>query len=248
MRTILTSSRRVAVTVIFLILCGMLATHSASAQRQRVSILGDSYSTFIGYIPAGNAIWYTGTTERTDVTSVRQTWWWEVISEGGYLLEKNDSFSGATVSYTGYNRADYSDRSFITRLPRVGSPDILLIFGCINDSWAGVPVGEFKYEDITRLDLYTYRPALARLLEEAQSRYPNVEIYYIIGEGLREDITDSTKEICDHFGIPYIHLHDIATQEGHPTIAGMDAIARQVLAVLQPESDEFVDGAGLAAR
>lgn len=219
-----------------LIICGLLITPiSASAQRQRVSILGDSYSTFIGYIPAGNAIWYTGTTERTDVTSVRQTWWWKVISEGGYLLEKNDSFSGATVSYTGYNRADYSDRSFITRLPRVGSPDILLIFGCINDSWAGVPVGEFKYEDITLADLYTYRPALAKLLDEAQSRYPNVEIYYIIGEGLREDITESTKEICDHYGIPYIHLHGIATQEGHPTVAGMDAIARQVLSVIKPE-------------
>lgn len=218
-----------------LIICGLLITSPAFAQRQRISILGDSYSTFAGYIPAGNAIWYTGTTERTDVTSVRQTWWWKVISEGGYLLEKNDSYSGATVSYTGYNQADYSDRSFITRLPRLGSPDILLIFGCINDSWAGVPVGEFKYEDITRADLYTYRPALARLLDEAQSRYPNVEIYYIIGEGLREDITSSTREICDHYGIPYVQLQGIAVQEGHPTVAGMDAIARQVLEMIRAE-------------
>ena len=219
-----------------LILCGLLATADALAggPRQRISILGDSYSTYIGYIPAGNAIWYTGTTERTDVTSVRQTWWWKVVKEGGYLLEQNDSYSGATVSYTGYNQADYRDRSFITRLPRLGSPDILLIFGCTNDSWAGVPVGEVKYEDITVADLYTYRPALATLLQEAQSRYPNVDIYYIIGEGLREDITTSTQEICDHYGVPYILLHDIAVQAGHPTVAGMQAIARQVLAVLQP--------------
>lgn len=220
-------------SILALAVGGLLVSANASAQqRQRVSILGDSYSTFIGYIPAGNAIWYTGTTERTDVTSVRETWWWKVISEGGYLLEKNDSYSGATVSFQGYNQADYRDRSFITRLPRLGSPDILLIFGCINDSWAGVPVGEYKYEDITVADLYTYRPALACLLDEAQARYPNVEIYYIIGEGLREDITESTKVICDHYGIPYVHLSGIATQEGHPTVAGMDAIARQVLALL----------------
>jgi len=215
-------------------LCALLitVTLSAAGPRQRISILGDSYSTFLGYIPAGNAPWYTGSTQRTDVTNVRQTWWWQVVSEGGYLLEKNDSFSGSTVSYRGYNGEDYRDRSFITRLPRVGSPDILLIFGCINDSWAGVPVGEYKYDHIGLADLYTYRPALARLLDEALARYPNVEIYYIIGEGLREDITSSTKEICGHYGIPYIQLHDIAVQEGHPTVAGMSAIARQVLAVI----------------
>ena len=77
------------------LICGAAV---AGVPRQRISILGDSYSTFIGYIPDGNAIWYTGTTERTDVSSVRQTWWWKVISEGGYLLEKNDSYSGATVA------------------------------------------------------------------------------------------------------------------------------------------------------
>ncbi len=224
----------VAIRLILGSLLCLGAVFSASGQgRLRVSILGDSYSTFAGYIPEGNAVWYTGSTARTDVTSVRQTWWWKVIDEGGYLLEKNDSFSGATVSYTGYNDADYTSCSFITRLPRLGSPDILLIFGCINDSWAGVRAGEFKYDGITRADLYTYRPALAKLLDEAQSRYPNVKIFYIIGDELREDITSSTRTICDHYGIPYIQLRGIAKQEGHPTIAGMASIADQVLAAIR---------------
>lgn len=45
-------------------------------------------------------------------------------------------------------------------------------------------------------------------------------------------ITESTKEICDHYSIPYVHLSGIDTQEGHPTVAGMDAIARQVLELI----------------
>ena len=206
--------------------------------RERISILGDSYSTFADYIPEGNAVWYTGGSERTDVTDVRQTWWWKVVSEGGYLLEKNDSFSGATISYRGYNGADYSDRSFITRLTRLGSPDILLIFGATNDSWAGVELGEYRYDGISRADLYTYRPALCRLLSEAQSRFPNVRILFLINTELREEITESTVEICSHYGVEYLLLEDISKQNGHPDIAGMQAIASQVLSVLRPQGPE----------
>jgi len=213
----------------------LLLSLPMGAQMQRISILGDSYSTFQDYIPEGNEVWYKlpVDTARTDVSKVEQTWWWQVVKEGGYLLEKNDSYSGATVSYAGYRNADYSDRSFITRLPRLGSPDILLIFGCINDSWAGVKVGEYQWDSFTRADLYTYRPALARLLSDAQSRYPNVRIYYIIGQNLRADITESTKTICRHYGIPYVHLKDVDTKWGHPTIKGMKSIARQVLELIK---------------
>lgn len=203
--------------------------------QQRVSILGDSYSTFQGYIPEGNASWYAEPldTTRTDVADVRQTWWWQVISEGGYLLEKNDSYSGSTISYFGYNDEDYSDRSFITRLPRLGSPDILIIFGCINDSWTGSKVGEYQYDHFTRADLFTYRPALAKLLHDAQSRYPNVKIYFIIGEDLRDEIVESTQHICRHYGIEYIQLEGIDIKWGHPTIKGMSSIAKQVLKVIK---------------
>ena len=201
--------------------------------RERISILGDSYSTFTGYIPAEYEQWYTGDTRMTDVTDVRQTWWWQVIHDGGYLLEKNDSYSGATISYHGYHDADYSDRSFITRLTRLGSPDILLIFGATNDSWAGAEAGSYKYEGQSREDLFTFRPAMARLLSEAQSRFPNVRIVFLINTGLRKEITESIIEICRHYDVEYLQLQDIGKQSGHPNIAGMQSIARQVLAVLQ---------------
>lgn len=220
--------------LILLALAAISLTPLKGQVRERISILGDSYSTFSGYIPAEYEQWYTGDTKMTDVTDVRQTWWWQVVKDGGYLLEKNDSYSGATISYRGYHGEDYSERSFITRLTRLGSPDILLIFGGTNDSWAGVEVGAYKYENQTREDLFTYRPALAKLLCEAQSRFPNVRILYLINTGLRKEITESTIEICKHYGVEYLQLKEIGKQSGHPNIAGMKAIASQVLAVLQP--------------
>lgn len=223
------------------IIC-VLSIHSVvNAQTPRaakpvVSILGDSYSTFEGYIPLGNAVWYDTrpNPKKTDVSDVKHTWWWQFISRGGYILGVNDSYSGATVSYTGYNGADYSDRSFITRLPRLGSPDILLIFGATNDSWAGVKVGEYSYvEPLSGPQLYEFRPAMARLLSEAVNRYPGTDIYFIINSELRDDITQSIRQVCDHYSVRYIQLHDIDKMSGHPSRAGMTAIADQLLEAIQ---------------
>lgn len=199
--------------------------------RPRVSVLGDSYSTFQGYIPEGNEAWYYTPvdTSRTDVDNVTQTWWWQVINQAGCLIEKNDSYSGATVSYHGYDNQDYSARSFITRLPRLGSPDVIFIFGGTNDDWAGAELGEYQYDHFTQADFYTYRPALAYLLQQAKERYPNVKILFIINSELRKEIVESTKVICSRYSIPYIELKDIDKKLNHPTVKGMKAIAQQVL-------------------
>lgn len=205
------------------------------AAKPVVSVLGDSYSTFNGLMPLGHAVWYTPDrvkSKKTDVTDVRQTWWWQTIERGGFVLGVNDSYSGATISYLGYNGEDYSDRSFITRLPGLGSPDILLICGATNDSWAGVTVGEYKWDNVTGTDLYTFRPAMARLLWEARSRYPGTEIYFIINSELRDDIVESIHTVCEHYGVEWIQLHDIAKTSGHPSVEGMKAMADQVLEVI----------------
>ena len=199
--------------------------------RLRISILGDSYSTFQGYIPDGNEAWYYTPvdTSRTDVDNVTQTWWWQVINQAGCLIEKNDSYSGATVSYHGYNNEDYSPRSFITRLPRLGSPDVILIFGGTNDDWAGAKLGEYQYDNFAHADFFTYRPALAYLLQQAKERYPNVKIFFIINSELKNDLVESTKVICRHYDIPFIELKDIDKKQNHPTVKGMKSIAQQVL-------------------
>ena len=129
------------------------ATFSASGISPRagvsilgVSILGDSYSTFEGHVtPDTNYVWYfkTPNPELTDVSDVSQTWWQQLIRDKGLRLEVNNSFSGATICNRGYRGEDYSDRSFLTRVKALGSPDIILVFGGTNDSWAGVEVGAY---------------------------------------------------------------------------------------------------------
>jgi hypothetical protein len=218
--------------VIFLF--GIIACMGMQAQSKRsISILGDSYSTFKGYVvPDTNAVWYPQKPENNDVQDIRQLWWHQLICEHGYRLCQNNSFSGATICNTGYDKEDYSDRSFCTRLWYLGDPDIILMFGGTNDSWAHSPIGDYQYGDWEKSDLYKFRPAIAYLLANLQNRYPGTEIYVIINTELGDDVTSSMKTVCDHYNVKYIELKDIEKQWGHPSQKGMKAIADQVAAAL----------------
>jgi len=196
-----------------------------------VSILGDSYSTFEGYIePASNVTWYYEPVrdDRTDLRTVDQTWWHKFIKENGYKLCVNNSYSGSTVCNRGYDGEDYTDRSFLTRCKNLGNPDIIFIFGATNDCWAGVEMGEYKYENQGKGDLYKFRPALAKVMRSITERYPNVQIYYILNDCLSEQINESIDTICAHYKVPVIKLHDIDKINMHPSVKGMEQIALQL--------------------
>lgn len=206
--------------------------------QQKVSILGDSYSTFGGYVsPSSNLCWYNGTDggadKRNDVARVEETWWHLLTSRPEYRLECNNSYSGSTICHTGYRAADYSDRSFITRVHHLGTPDIILVFGGTNDSWAGSPVGDYCYSGWTRAALFAFRPAFCYLLHQLHELYPEAKVYNITNSELSDDVTASMEEVCRHYGVPNIRLHDIDKQWGHPSVEGMKSICRQVLQVLE---------------
>ena len=178
---------------------------AASAQTKKVSILGDSYSTFQGVGPAHYAPFYPN--DRNDVKEVDQTWWSMFIKAKGYQLEKNDSWGGTTICGTGYGRMDSSRNNFISRVDSLGNPDIIFVFGGTNDAWANSPVGEYQYSDWTKEDCKNFR--------------------------LREPINESMREICKHYNIQLIELHDIDKQNGHPSISGMKSICEQLLTGLK---------------
>ena len=224
---------------LFVLLLTALATGFATAQTKSVSVLGDSYSTYENYMtPSTNELWYyaKNADAKTDVENVRQTWWHQVIKENGWRLCVNNSYSGATISYSGYDGNDYSARSFNTRMDQLGQPDVIFIFGATNDSWAGSPIGDYKYENITYGDMYMFRPALARMLQWMTDRYINTDIYFLLNDDLREEIDESVKTICARYGVPVIELEGIDKLSGHPSVKGMRQIADQVNAFLKSQA------------
>lgn len=77
-----------------LLLITLYSSISFAQSLKSISILGDSYSTFEGYLqPDTNSIWYyVSPRQQTDVTSVKQTWWHKFIKENNCRLCVNNSF------------------------------------------------------------------------------------------------------------------------------------------------------------
>lgn len=225
---------------ILLLILGIAAISlHATTDSLRVSIFGDSYSTFEGYIPPTHEPWYApegspySKGDSNDVKQVEDTWWWQVAQNMGYRIEVNNSWSGSTVGYYGYRNENFQPRSFNTRVAYLGEPDIILCCCGTNDSWSGEKTGEYKYANWTENDMWYFRPAMARLLSAIRQNYPMAKPYIIINTELREDIVESMAVICRHYGVEYIQLHDIDKQSGHPSKAGMKAFADQVTEVLR---------------
>ena len=207
------------------------ATIAVAAQTKKVSILGDSYSTYKGIIPSNYSTFYPDA--NNDVSSVDHTGRRLYKKAKGYQLEKNDSWGGTTICGTGYGRMDSSRSNFISRVDSLGNPDIIFVFGGTNDAWANSPVGEYQYSDWTKDDCKNFRPALACLLDMLQKRYPKASIYSILNSELREPINESFREICKHYNVQLIELHDIEKQNGHPSVSGMKSICDQLLEAIK---------------
>ena len=223
----------------------LLLVAGCKAQPTKVVLFGDSYTTFEGWIPEGYACWYTADRFGNDVKDLDSTWWRILCAEKGYELLLNSSYSGSTIGNLGYRGEDYSDRSFVTRMKTdivtedgkpglCGQiPDLLLIFGGTNDSWCGEPAGEvLPRERLAEADLYQGLPATSVMLAYLTEHLPKTRIVMIINSELKPEYTEGLARASELYGVEYIQLVDIDKQMGHPSKAGMRAIADQLEAIL----------------
>jgi hypothetical protein len=210
-----------------------------AAFQNNTIIFGDSYSTFRGHIPENYAVYYSETTHpETGVMDVSQTWWRLVCEAANLNLVMNNSWSGSTIGYTGYNGADLStSKSFIYRFNRLiedgffekNKIDTSFILGGTNDSWSHAPIGELKFDNFKNEDFYSVLPAICYFFKTAKETLPDSDIYCLVNTYLDEKITDGMKKAAEHYGIPTIEFPVIDKWHGHPTILGMKQIADGVI-------------------
>ena len=203
-----------------------------------VMILGDSHSTFTGYIPDDYISWYKPETDTNNVTRVEDTWWHLLVNNtSNSRLVLNASYSGSSISYTGYDEQYASKISFITRLNNIinsneidlSSINTFIIYGGINDIAVQAPIGEIKYDNITEQDLYCFYPAIVSLFQTAKQNLPNARILFVINDELNSYIRQDLISICETINIEYVALQNISRMDYHPDIEGMNEIYKQIL-------------------
>lgn len=211
--------------------------------KSNVIIFGDSYSTFAGHIPEGYPSYYTEELliERSDITKVTETWWYQVIQEANLNLVMNNSWSGSTMCHTGYNDKDCSQTSsFICRLRKLTEEgffkenkiDKVFVFGGTNDSWTTGPMGEEMYENWKEEDLFCKLPGISYFMYLLKNTLPEAEIYCLLNPQLKPYVTNVLMNSCEKFGITPITFEHVDKINGHPTIQGMREIKEGVLKVI----------------
>lgn len=125
------------------------------SKKTKVSLIGDSISTFEGWIAEGYRHYYPYTNPDTKVavTSVAQTYWYKLIYNkmSNACLEMNIAWTGTLVARS-TNEAckdkHWYGRDFCARFidTGMGDPDVILVFGGTNDisSRGGAAEGNIK--------------------------------------------------------------------------------------------------------
>ena len=149
---------------------------SASVYKgKKISILGDSISTFKGWIPEGNAVYYTGS--NCGMTSVEFTWWKRLINALEMELVVNNSWSGSRVAG---NSASAGCNTRCTSLDVNGvDPDVIIVYLGINDFNNEVGLGSYDGKSMapSATTANTFREAYAIMLNKMMNKYKRAEIW-----------------------------------------------------------------------
>ena len=148
----------------------------------KLSILGDSISTFDGYIPTDYNIFYPGS---GDISTVEKTWWWQVMNSTGMELNANASSSNTTITGdsldTTGSAPGCSTKRMIDLTPGDDgpAPDILIVFMGTNDFLRSVELGTFTEPSPQDEGVVSnFCDAYELMIQKLNALYPNAEIYF----------------------------------------------------------------------
>lgn len=224
-------------------------------QGKKFSILGDSISTFVGYVPSGNAVYYNG--NNCGVTSVNDLWWKKLIDSVGASLLVNESWSGSCVTTVNGE----TSAGCMGRCENLGTasqdPDVIIVYLGINDFNGGVSIGSYNGNGDIPTNTTTFREAYAIMLNKILTKYKSAEVWVctlpyceITGSNIFPEVNsngvylhvwnNAIRELADVFGVNVlehskcgltyqnmdVYMGDYSSGDAlHPNAAGHTLIA-----------------------
>lgn len=176
----------------------------------KVSLIGDSISTYKGYIYDDGKTYYPN----GNILAVEDTYWMKLITSSNAELEVNASYSGSCVANT--RPAPYP--SLCDRIPLIGNPDTVVIALGTNDSADNVDLGTFDYDvDVNDLDESKFRNAYIKGIKMIQSSHPDATII-CVALRMRDGYRESIKSIAKFYGLLYVEAQTYDSDDSkHPS-------------------------------
>ena len=204
-------------------------TQKTSLAGKTFSVLGDSISSFQGYVPEGYAYHYPA----GSVQAVGDMWWGKLAAETGMTLDVNNSYSGSPLCETG-SLTERPRGASAERMANLGtSPDYIIVFMGTNDFNQEAAVGTYKIGDTFPDNINNFRNALAVAMNGIQANYPNAKLLVCnVPEcyparladtataspfwtnsttGTIANLNNAIDEICKEFGAEVVDLRRIYT-------------------------------------
>lgn len=148
-------------------------------EGMEVSILGDSISTFDGWIPEGNLVFYP---QNGLVQDVSQTWWKMTLDEMGLELCVNGSSSGSTcigdsgAADPGVGCSDYRIAQLVGADKE--APDLVLVYMGTNDVLGNAPVGDNDgLRAVPEGVVESFSDGYTMILDKIKEQCPAAQVY-----------------------------------------------------------------------
>lgn len=236
------------------------AQSKAPKKEEVVSILGDSISSYDGFIPSG----YTPFYPEKDITDPNKTWWQIALTSTGFTLGTNGS-SGGCACVGNSTSDDIVVASTNRRINALGDnkePTKIIVYLGTNDLLGSYALGSNDgTADVAEGSIDNFADAYTLILSKIKSRYPDAKIYCctpatiytwdtgsfapaVNGNGDTVNSFNSViKTIAGNKGATVIDLQSCGIdgsnvntmlQDGvHPTTEGMKLIANSVISAIK---------------
>lgn len=208
-----------------------------------VSVMGDSISTYSGFIPQGYSVFYDEDNSYiNELSSVYDTWWAKVNQFLHAYICVNNSYSGSKVTGGRFPSASSDERTSLLHTEQY-RPDVILIYMGFNDFGNGIQITSDRSDGTSFFDSY------CDMLRKIKQNYPESRI--ICATLMEGFIRDNKKWVFPHqwagisiyeynaaikiaAQISGVALADLASENmryetldgTHPTKAGHDTIAQ----------------------
>lgn len=170
----------------------------------KISILGDSISTYTDYNPIGYSVFYDDLNQRKNgINSVDDTWWFQLINYFNLELCSNNSYSGSQVAKENIYSTNNINRLYFLQKDGV-VPDIIIIYIGCNDYFRGTKIKNSRFN----VDVNCFYDAYNMMLKNIKRLFPNSTI--VCGTLMKSYIKDydNFKFPENYCGIPFNNYND----------------------------------------